>query len=114
MFSTLGDNQGGGDSQSIWERAHKLLSSSLSQQNPTPSPPKAPGGGEDGRWRAGSAGESGQGRGREAYRGLAGLRGPAKGLGLYSRHTGNSARGLYDQFCVSESSFGLSAREWIK
>lgn len=42
VFSTLDDNQGGGDSQSVSETAHKLLPLSQSEHKPTPCPDKSP------------------------------------------------------------------------
>lgn len=42
MFSTLDDNPGGGDSQSISETAHKLLPLSPSKHKLTPGSAKSP------------------------------------------------------------------------
>lgn len=60
MFSTLDDNQGGGDSQSISETAHKLLPLSQSKHKFSQALPSPLPAGDDDCWSAERRGRVGQ------------------------------------------------------
>lgn len=93
MFSTLDDNQGGGDSQSISKTAHKLLPLFLSKHEPTLSPAECPVSQqrEGGEWAN---------RAAKAYTHVDSFRGWAKDLGLYSKHIGNSLKCFKQRGCM--------------
>lgn len=93
MFSTLDDNRGGGDSQSISKTVHKLLPLFLSEHKPTLSPAKSPVSQQ-------REGESGPDRAAKASTHVDSLRGWAKDLGLYSKYTGNSLKCFKQGGCM--------------